>query len=504
MWLVCKLLSGIYSFNILPDALSRQFSETMLNKYRTTNDDERKRIIAYIHALQNEEIERDIVPESDREETMHIAHAMGHLGTNAMVKSIHSEGKTWPHLAKDCSDFVKRCRECQRYNIARKGYHPLKAIHAHLPGEHVAIDLAGPFEESEDGNCYLLIIVDVCTRFVMLDALPEKSAYAVAKALFKRFTDIGFPRVLQSDNGTEFVNEVLRIMTTQLYIDHRLVTPYHPRGNGVAESHVKTVCNMIRKEIKGNHRLWDRHIPFVQLSANVRTVHLHNSSPFSLFFARKANGFSNHTNDEGRVMNQEELLERLKYMTEIVFPAVRAKSKARQQKMIERFNATVLHNDFPDGAKVMSLDPIKGDKLTPRYEGPFTVVKRTSHGSYILKDGTGKTLNRHYAPSQLKLVLDDFEETETYEVEKILEHRESATSARAYEYLVKWKGYSDDDNTWEPEDHFIERRCITDYWAKHYADKTKKRVAFTTPEDPPLNSRSKRRKQQASPNEGDP
>ncbi|KAF9970951.1 hypothetical protein BGZ75_002059, partial [Mortierella antarctica] len=48
-----------------------------------------------------------------------------------------------------------------------------------------------------------------------------------------------------------------------------------------------------------------------------------------------------------------------------------------QQRMIERFNATILHNDFPDGAKVMTLDPIKGDKLTPRYEGPFTVVRRT-------------------------------------------------------------------------------------------------------------------------------
>ena len=84
-------------------------------------------------------------------------------------------------------------------------------------------------------------------------------------------------------------------------------------------------------------------------------------------------------------MNQEELLELRKYMTEIVLPAVRAKSKARQQKVIERFNATVLYNDFPDGAKVMSLDPIKGDKLTPRYEGPLAVVKRTSHGSYILK-----------------------------------------------------------------------------------------------------------------------
>ena len=32
----------------------------------------------------------------------------------------------------------------------------------------------------------------------------------------------------------------------------------------------------------------------------------------------------------------------------------------------------------------MTLDPIKGSKLTPRYEGPYTVAQRTTHGAYEL------------------------------------------------------------------------------------------------------------------------
>ncbi|KAF8926283.1 hypothetical protein BGZ52_005780 [Haplosporangium bisporale] len=125
-----------------------------------------------------------------------------------------------------------------------------------------------------------------------------------------------------------------------------------------------------------------------------------------------------------RTLTQEELLERLRYMTEVVFPAVEKKSRATQARMIECFNATVLHNEFPDGAMVMTLDPIKGDKLAPRYEGPYSVVERTAHGAYILRDGTDALLNRHYAPSQLKLVLDDFEDSDTYEVERITDHRQ--------------------------------------------------------------------------------
>jgi hypothetical protein len=86
-------------------------------------------------------------------------------------------------------------------------------------------------------------------------------------------------------------------------------------------------------------------------------------------------------------------------MTKIVFLAIHTKAHATQKRMIERFNKTILHNEFPDGAKVMSLDPIKGDKLLPRYVGPFTVLRRTTGGSYELRGGTGALLGRKFASS---------------------------------------------------------------------------------------------------------
>ena len=72
------------------------------------------------------------------------------------------------------------------------------------------IDLKEMNTASSEGYKYVLVAVDVFTRFVFLFALPEKSALCVAKALLTLFGFIGFPRVLQSDNGKEFSNKIIK------------------------------------------------------------------------------------------------------------------------------------------------------------------------------------------------------------------------------------------------------------------------------------------------------
>ena len=76
---------------------------------------------------------------------------------------------------------------------------------------------------SKRGNAYYLLVIDVATRFLFLRPLASKSSYSVAQQLLRLFCDVGFRKIIQSDDGGEFVNSVMAALKKLYGIDERLI-----------------------------------------------------------------------------------------------------------------------------------------------------------------------------------------------------------------------------------------------------------------------------------------
>ena len=96
------------------------------------------------------------------------------------------------------------------------------------------------------------------SAYVVFKALLNKTLECVASALWKVISEYGTMKILQSDNGTEFVNQVMHELTNMYGIDHRLITPYLPRANGLVERKNKEIVQSLHKQMKGAAGLWPK------------------------------------------------------------------------------------------------------------------------------------------------------------------------------------------------------------------------------------------------------
>lgn len=188
------------------------------------------------------------IPEpSRRDEIVSCAHQLAHSSPEVLYRSILNQGFYWQDLKKDCTSKYLSCTECQMVNIAREGFHPQQSVTAKRPLDHIAMDLAGPFVDPPMHCKFVLIMVDVFSRYMWFRPLSTKTAHEVSVNLFHIFCEFGHPKIVQSDNGGEFVDELLEHLALLYSFTHRKTTTYHPQSNGVAELAVRSFLDLSRK-----------------------------------------------------------------------------------------------------------------------------------------------------------------------------------------------------------------------------------------------------------------
>jgi transposase InsO family protein len=195
-------------------------------------------------------------------------------------------------MEKDCLRVAKECLDCQRFTAQRYVVHPLRLVTADLPMDGLAKDLA-QMKTSKEGRNYILVIVDLCTRFIWLYAIADKASASITACLRELCAISGEPLRIQSDNGTEFKNLNMTTLPAELGIEHWFSSPYYPQVNGAAERAVRSVKEHLNAACRGDTSSWPKHLPAVQYEYNTTVHRRHGSTPFSLFFSRAHNPWKN-------------------------------------------------------------------------------------------------------------------------------------------------------------------------------------------------------------------
>ena len=119
--------------------------------------------------------------------------------------------------------------------------------------------------------------------------MPDKSAQTIATFVMEDLISRhGAPKILQSDQGTEFVNHILNRICDMTAIKRITTSPYHPQANGTVERANQTILNKLRKLCDGYETRWDTFLPAVLMTYRLSEHSVIGLSPFKALYGRDA------------------------------------------------------------------------------------------------------------------------------------------------------------------------------------------------------------------------
>lgn len=130
----------------------------------------------------------------------------------------------------DIKEYCQTCPECQLTSGRTPAYAPLIPLPViDVPFERIGVDVVGPVERSQAGNRFILVISDYATRYPEAYPLRDVTAKQIASALLKFFSQVGIPKEVLTDQGTNFMSHTLQQVYQLLGIKRVRTTHITPR-----------------------------------------------------------------------------------------------------------------------------------------------------------------------------------------------------------------------------------------------------------------------------------
>lgn len=316
--------------------------------------------------------------------TFHDDPLSGHRGIIETTRKIRAN-YYWKGMTDTIESYINNCKICQRNKIQRKTYKAPMVLTSSFsePFERVTIDLVSYSDITGDCNKYILTLQDDLTRFVQAYPIPDKQATTIAKSLLIFCQHYGVPKRFHSDQGGEFVNNILKQLMKLIGSNHTLSTAYHPQTNGALERFHAVLRDHIRMYSTKNAHNWDRIIPLAIMCHNTSVNQSTGFTPHELLFGYKPRLLYSLKETHEYTTNDylNDLIERMKISRDIARRNVedmKERAKTRYDNNIKNLA------DFHVGDNVMLRVP-NPNNLDSKWDGPYEIIRKGFNENYVIR-----------------------------------------------------------------------------------------------------------------------
>jgi hypothetical protein len=435
----------------------------------------------------------------------HALPAHGHQGPAKTAERI-SRDYYFPRLRQRVKEVLANCDTCIRNKTSRHApYGQLKSPDTPTRAwESIAWDFVVKLPKSKEPMTEVVydsifVTVDRLTKYVHLIPYLEASSAEELAYIFVKVivANHGLPKEIISDRDTLFTSKFFTSLMARLGTKQKMSTAFHPRTDGQTERMNQTIEAILRCYVNYKQNNWVELLPVAQFAVNSAMAETTQVSPFYANY-----GFDpvaslppreNESPAQAAILMVDEingLQEQL--ALDIKFINERSAHYYNQRRSVEP--------TLKEGDKVYLLRRnIKtkrpSDKLDHKKLGPFKIKKKIGPVNYELE--LPRTMRIHPvfhiallepapegAPEAPRTEISPEFQNAEYEVEQILDCKLVRGKKK---YLVKWLGYTDAENTWEPLENFSDPEQVREFHRQN-PDPPRKKEAR------PLGNRQKWRK----------
>ncbi|KAI2652199.1 Transposon Tf2-9 polyprotein [Labeo rohita] len=418
---------------------------------------------------------------------VHSTPSSGHPGIETTIDLLHNRF-WWPSLRADATAFVKNCITC---NTTKASRHLPAGLLQPLPTprrpwSHIAVDFITDLPPSQ-GHTVILSVIDRFSKGCRLIPLPKlptamETAEALCNSVFRFY---GLPEDIVSDRGPQFTSRVWSNFFRLLGVNISLTSGYHPEANGQVERLNQELIRFLRSYCHDDHQEnWSRFILWAEYAQNSIRKPSTNLTPFQcvLGFQPPLFPWSGEPSELPAINSWFEQSD-----------ATWNRAHVHLQRAVRRTQAQAdrrrrPHPPYEPGHWVwLSTRDLRlrlpSKKLSPRYVGPFQIIRQITPVSYrlalpaeyrisptfhvsLLKpagppDGGGECLDETGPQRTAPLIIDG---EEAYRVSSLLDSRRRNGRLQ---YLVDWEGYGPEERSWVPAEDILDPSLTADFHSAH-------------------------------------